>query len=156
MVVSEPTLTAPCPSCTGGPSVECRTVGKISWEWNWGDSHLSSPAGHAAFDQNINGFWDCKHALSARVRSFHPLKSFFTRLLSIRSSPNPYRCLGLPQAMSRVLYLALLNLMGFALAQCSSLSRSCWPASCPSSMSSLVSSTNLLCTLSPTTHVIKA
>lgn len=72
----------------------------------------------------------------------NPPESF--TLLSIHSSPNPYRCLGLPQPMSRVLYLALLNLMRFAQGHLSSLSRSLWPASLPSSTSSLVLSANLL------------
>jgi len=75
-------------------------------------------------------------------------KSFSSGLLSIHSLPSLYLYLGLPQPRCRTLHLALLNLMRLTQAHLSSLSRSLWMASLPSSMSatsrSLVLSANML------------
>jgi len=75
-------------------------------------------------------------------------KSFSSWLLSIRSPSSLYLCLGLPQPMCRTFCLALLNFMSFAWAHLSSLSRSLWMASLPSSVltasHSFVLSANLL------------
>ncbi|XP_074718070.1 cytochrome b5 reductase 4 isoform X1 [Strix uralensis] len=72
-------------------------------------------------------------------------------LLAIHSSPSLYLCLGLPRPMCRTLHLALLNFVRFARAHLSSLSRSLWMTSLPSSVSTAlhsfsksVSSANLL------------
>ncbi|KAK4831169.1 hypothetical protein QYF61_015639 [Mycteria americana] len=75
-------------------------------------------------------------------------KSFSSGLLSIHSLPSLYLCLGLPRPMCRTLHLALLNFMRFTWSHSSSLSRSLWMASFPSSVSvaphSLLSSADLL------------
>jgi len=74
----------------------------------------------------------------------HTPKSFSSELLSSHSLPSLYLCLGLPRLRCRTLHLALLNFMRLAWAHLSSLSRSLWIASLPSSVStaplSLVSS----------------
>jgi len=74
-------------------------------------------------------------------------KSSSSGLLSIHSLPSLYLRLGLPRPMCRTLHLALLNLLRFAQAHLSSLSRSLWMVSRPSGMStaplSLVSLANL-------------
>ena len=84
-------------------------------------------------------------------------KSFSSGLLSMHSPPTLYLCLALPPPMCRTLHLALLNFLRFTQAHPSSLSRSLWMASLPSSMSttlhSLVLSANLLgCTRSHCPH----
>jgi len=75
-------------------------------------------------------------------------KSFSSGLLSIHSLPSLYLCLGLPQPMCLTLHVTMLNFMRFARAHLSSLSRSLWTISLPSSVStaphSLVLSAKLL------------
>ena len=75
-------------------------------------------------------------------------RSFSAELLSSRSSPNLYCCTQLFLPRCKTPHLLLLNLIRFLPAQLSSLSRFCWMATQPSSVSSthpnFVSSVNLL------------
>ena len=95
-------------------------------------------------------FWDlnthCQVLLSFSLANTP--KSFLVGLLSIHSPPSLHLFLVLPWPMCWTLHLALLNFMRFTQAHLSSLSRSLWVASLPSSVStashSLVSLANLL------------
>lgn len=84
-------------------------------------------------------------------------KSFFTGLLSIHYLPSLYLCFRLLCPMCRTLYMALLNCMQFACSHLSSLSRSRWAASLPTSVTtrphSLVSGKYGESALNPTIHV---
>ena len=75
-------------------------------------------------------------------------RSLSAELLSSRSTPSLYWCMGLFLPRCRTLYLPLLNFIRFLCAQLSSLSRSRWMAAQPSGVSttppSFVSSANLL------------
>ncbi|KAK4824839.1 hypothetical protein QYF61_020212 [Mycteria americana] len=129
-----------------------------------GQDHLPQPAGHASFEaaQDTVGFLGCKRTLPARVQlCIHQyLKSFSTGLLSIHSLLSLYLCLGLPQLTRRTLPLALLNFMRFTRAYLSSLSRSLWMASLPSSVVDRTTQLGVIGklaegTFNPTVHVIK-
>ena len=83
-------------------------------------------------------------------------KSFSSELLSSHSLPNLYLCLVFPFSRCRTLHLALLNFMRLAWAHLSSLSRSLWIASLPSSMST-TTQLGVICklvesTLNPIVH----
>ena len=62
-------------------------------------------------------------------------RSLFTELLSSRSAPSLYWCMGLFLPRCRTLHLLLLNFIRFVSAQLSGLSRSRWMAAQPSGVS---------------------
>ena len=86
--------------------------------------------------------------LMVNLSSTSSPRSLCTELLSSRSAPSLYWCMGLFFPRCRTLHLPLLNLIRFLSAQLSSLSSSHWMAAQPSGVSttppSLVSSANLL------------
>ena len=86
--------------------------------------------------------------LMVNLSSTRTPRSHSTELLSRRSTPSLYWCMGLFLPSCRTLHLPLLNLIRFLSAQLSSLSRSRWMAAQPAGVSttppSFVSSTNLL------------
>ena len=104
---------------------------------------LMQPRVQLAFWAAGTHYWLMSSFLSTGTPKF-----FSSGLLSVLSSPSLCWCWGLPWARSRALPFALLNLTRFARAHSSSLSRSRWMASLPSSIPatllSLVSSTDLL------------
>lgn len=95
-----------------------------------------SPAANTALDavQDTSGFLGCKCTLPGHIELFiHNSLKFSSGLVLIHSLPS--LCLGLPWPCCRILHLALLNFMRVAQTQLSSLSRSCWMVSIPSSVS---------------------
>lgn len=104
-----------------------------------GQNHLLLPAGYASFDaaqhQDTIDFLGCKPALPAHVQYFiyqcPPI--FLDRLLSILLSSRLYWFQGLLQPRCRTFQSALLNFLSFARTWLSSLWRSLWMATLPSS-----------------------
>ena len=109
-----------------------------------GQDHLPSCADHAAFDadQDMVGFLNWEGTLLSHVQlAIHQYLQVFWDgpMLSLLI---PQHVLvagkgggGLSCPRCRTLHLDLLNLMRFASACCSSLSRSLWLVSCPSGVS---------------------
>ena len=83
-------------------------------------------------------------------RTLHSLtpRSLSTGLLSSRSAPSLYWCMGLFLPRCRTLHLPLLNFIRFLCAQLSSLYRSHWmpaqPSGVPATLPSFMSPANLL------------
>ena len=86
--------------------------------------------------------------LMVNLSSTRTPRSLSAEMLSSRSTPSLYWCMGLFLPTCRTLHLPLLNLIRFQSAELSSLSRSRWTTAQPSGVSttppSLVSSANLL------------
>ena len=118
-----------------------------------GKENLPRPAGHTlllmhpriplAFLAARAHCW-----LMVNLSSTRTPRSLSAELLSSRSTPSLYWCMGLFLPRCRTVHLPLLNLIRFLSAQLSSLSRSRWLAAQPASVSttppSFVSSANLL------------
>jgi len=76
--------------------------------------------------------------LMVKLLSTSTPRSLSAELLSNRSTPSLYRCMGLFVPRCRTLHLPLLNFIRFLSAQLSSLSRSRWMAAQPSGISTQV------------------
>ena len=151
---SGPTLTNPCLSCTWDPRAGHWTPGGVSQEQSRGAE--SPPLDMLAilpFMQPGRWFDFCiASAHCQHTSSFSPT-SIYPQVLLHRATLNlvilqSVLMLVIPTPMCRTLHLALLNFLRFTWAHSSSLSRSLWMASLPSSKSiaslSLVSFANLL------------
>ena len=118
-----------------------------------GEENLPRPAGHTPpnASQDAIGLLGSRGTLLAHgqpVTHQHSQVPLSTELLSSRSAPSLYWCMGLFLPRCRTLPLPWLNLIRFLSAQLSSLSRSVWMAAQPAGVSttppSFVSSANLL------------